>query len=51
MILIDAKMKELKTCVNCNAPWSKESVQEKYCLECKTIIMSMEDEVYMEQGW
>tara|TARA_R110002020_G_scaffold29096_5_gene92096 strand:- start:1547 stop:1708 length:162 start_codon:yes stop_codon:yes gene_type:complete len=40
-----------KVCVMCGGKWTMQSAVEKYCDNCKTHILIIEDEIYQQQGW
>ena len=40
-----------KVCVVCGGDWTMQSHVEKYCDKCKSHMLIIEDEVYLQQGW
>ena len=40
-----------KVCVVCGGDWTMQSHVEKYCDKCKSHMLIIEDEIYLQQGW
>jgi Zn finger protein HypA/HybF involved in hydrogenase expression len=47
----EIKIEDLEVCLVCSSEWSMQTPNEKYCDNCKSHILKIEDELYLQQGW
>ena len=51
MNLINLTEKEMEACTICHNAWTLKTSREKYCGDCNSHIIILEDEVYHTLGW
>jgi len=45
------KIEDAKVCVVCGGHWTMQTKVEKYCDKCKSHLLQIEDELYLQRGW